>query len=118
MRVRALVLSVVLPLALVLLPAPPAQAASYFAGTYSSSQGSRYYEGYVPTSYRPGVPMPLVVGLHGCTQEAEDIRTATRFNELAEARGFIVVYPQQTTAVNSEPSRFSCRLLVGGATGG
>lgn len=100
MRLRALVLSVLLP-ALLLLPAPPAQAATYFSGTYSNSQGSRYYEGFVPSSYRAGVAMPLVVGLHGCTQEAEDLRTATRFNDLAEEKGFLVVYPQQTTFANS-----------------
>lgn len=100
MRLRALVLSALLP-AVLLLPAPPAQAATYFSGTYSNSQGSRYYEGYVPTSYRAGTAMPLVVGLHGCTQEAEDIRSASRFNDLAEEKGFLVVYPQQTTFANS-----------------
>ena len=101
MRVRALVLSVLLPVALLALPAPPAQASTFFSGTYSNSQGSRYYEGFVPSSYRSGVAMPLVVGLHGCTQESEDLRTSTRFNDLAEEKGFLVVYPQQTTFANS-----------------
>lgn len=101
MRLRALLLSAILPAALLALPAPPAHAATWFSGTYSNSQGSRYYEGFVPSSYQAGVAMPLVVGLHGCTQEAEDLRTATRFNALAEEKGFLVVYPQQTTFANS-----------------
>jgi len=100
-RVRALVLLTALLAAVTVLPTPTAQASTFFSGTYSNSQGSRYYEGFVPTSYRAGTPMPLVVGLHGCTQEAEDIRTASRFNTLAESRGFLVVYPQQTTFANS-----------------
>ncbi len=38
---------------------------------------------------------PIVVVLHGCLTGATDI-AGTGWNELADARGFIVVYPQQS----------------------
>jgi poly(3-hydroxybutyrate) depolymerase len=37
--------------------------------------------------------MPLMVVLHGCTQTADSVRQLTRFDQLAEAKGFIVVSP-------------------------
>jgi poly(hydroxyalkanoate) depolymerase family esterase len=42
----------------------------------------------------------LVVALHGCTQTADVFRQLTRFDALAGAKGFIVVYPEQTTSHN------------------
>lgn len=55
---------------------------------------SRDYWLYVPR--RPVRPhAPLVVYLHGCNQDAEDVAVGTRWNALAEARGWIVVYPDQ-----------------------
>jgi poly(hydroxyalkanoate) depolymerase family esterase len=45
--------------------------------------------------------MPLVVVLHGCTQSAEVMRQLTRVDELAETRGFIAVYPEQSSSANN-----------------
>jgi poly(hydroxyalkanoate) depolymerase family esterase len=36
---------------------------------------------------------PLVMVLHGCNQDHVDMQTITRFDELADRYGFIVVYP-------------------------
>ena len=52
---------------------------------------------YLPPVADPG-PLPLVVMLHGCQQSATDFATATRMNELAERKGFAVLYPQQSAA--------------------
>jgi poly(hydroxyalkanoate) depolymerase family esterase len=81
-------------------PAPGSTGAT-MSGTYSGSAGSRTYTGYVPSSYAKGTAMPLVVVLHGCTQSADVIRQLTRFDQLAEARGFIAVFPEQPSSANS-----------------
>lgn len=42
-----------------------------------------------------GTNVPLVVALHGCSQDAEDYE-AVGWNALADAHGFLVAYPQTT----------------------
>jgi poly(hydroxyalkanoate) depolymerase family esterase len=67
---------------------------------FQSEAGARKYWLYVPSSYDAAKPLPLVVMLHGCTQDANDLARGTRMNERAEAQGFIVVYPEQPVANN------------------
>jgi poly(hydroxyalkanoate) depolymerase family esterase len=69
--------------------------------TYTANAGTIGYELYVPASYTPGTPMPLVVALHGCTQTAAAFRTLSHLDEQADASGFIVAYPEQTEGNNS-----------------
>ena len=61
-----------------------------------------HYWLYWPSS-APATPRPLVVMLHGCGQTAPEFAQGTRMNELAERKGFAVLYPQQS--VTSEASR-------------
>jgi poly(hydroxyalkanoate) depolymerase family esterase len=79
----------------------PARAGSHFYGTYTNAWGSRYYRGYVPSSYQPGVAMPLVVGLHGCTETALGFAILSELETYAEQRGFIVVFPEQNYYANN-----------------
>jgi poly(hydroxyalkanoate) depolymerase family esterase len=72
---------------------PSAQPSSK---TFSGTFGSLQYQGYVPSSYKSGTAVPLVVALHGCTQTADGFRQLTKWDALAEAKGFIVVFPQQS----------------------
>lgn len=66
--------------------------------SYSNAAGTREYMLYVPSKLKKDAP--LLVYLHGCTQTADDAALGTRFNELAEAEGFIVAYPEQDPAAN------------------
>lgn len=85
--------------------APDAQAAAPAAGrvfehVHAGPAGSRAYRLYVPSSYRPGRPMPLVLMLHGCQQDPDDFARGTRMNEVAEERGLLVAYPAQARSAN------------------
>lgn len=52
-----------------------------------------HYAVYVPSSRRPGAVMPLVVVLHGCTTTADQQAAASGYDQLAEQRRFVVLYP-------------------------
>ena len=82
-------------------PLPGSWKQSYFSATSPAraASGKRMaYWLYLPSSASAAAPLPLVVMLHGCQQTAPDFAAATRMNQLAERKGFAVLYPQQSAA--------------------
>ncbi|MFL5382552.1 MAG: alpha/beta hydrolase family esterase [Longimicrobiaceae bacterium] len=73
-----------------------AQSGTFEWHTHSSEAGTRRYKLFVPTSVDARRPAPLVVMLHGCTQDPDDFARGTRFNQLAAEKGVIVAWPEQT----------------------
>ncbi len=65
-------------------------------GSLVSSGKRRRYLLYVPKSYNPAIPAPLVITIHGFAQYPAHQMGLTRWNELANEHGFLVVYPAGT----------------------
>ncbi|MFB6243646.1 MAG: PHB depolymerase family esterase, partial [Halobaculum sp.] len=80
--------------------------ASTAGGTMSAADGTytdEYHDGLHYTKYVPSGASggePLVVMLHGCSQEPDEFAYATGANDLAEQEGFVVVYPDQSSFSN------------------
>jgi poly(hydroxyalkanoate) depolymerase family esterase len=83
----------------VTVPTLPGETSSH---VHRGVAGARPYTLYVPTTGTG--PRPLVVMLHGGTQDAASFAAATRMCELGERHGFLVAHPEQVTSAN--PMRY------------
>ncbi|MGH6645791.1 extracellular catalytic domain type 1 short-chain-length polyhydroxyalkanoate depolymerase [Aquabacterium sp.] len=81
--------------------ATPNDAGRFLAGRHTDAIGARDYKLYVPPGHA-GQALPLVVMLHGCTQDPDDFAAGTGMNEAARAQGFFVLYPAQTQHANAQ----------------
>ena len=79
---------------------PKGSAGEFIAGSYAHQHGTRPYKLYIPKSYAAGKALPLVVMLHGCTQNPDDFAVGTQMNTIAEERQCLVLYPAQTKSAN------------------
>ncbi len=73
--------------------------AQFLTQRFSCHAGTREYKLYLP-AHTPQGRRPLLVMLHGCTQDADDFAAGTRMNTLAENLGMLVAYPVQTKGAN------------------
>jgi poly(hydroxyalkanoate) depolymerase family esterase len=80
-------------------PVTVPDGAAYLTRTFACEAGSRDYKLYIP-SHMDGRKLPLIIMLHGCTQNPDDFAVGTRMNQLAEEHGFVVAYPRQPTKAN------------------
>ncbi len=84
------------PASLVVTP-PPGRFGAF---SYTNAAGTRAYRLYVPAS-GTSEALPLIVMLHGGTQDAAAFAAATGMNGLAEREKFLVAYPEQARSANA-----------------
>ncbi|MCX6032069.1 MAG: hypothetical protein NT169_22580 [Chloroflexi bacterium] len=65
-------------------------------GQIVSGGQRRSYLLHVPASYDPAIPAPLVISIHGFAEWPAHQMQISRWNDLADRHGFIVVYPAGT----------------------
>jgi poly(hydroxyalkanoate) depolymerase family esterase len=70
--------------------------------SFTNSAGTRAYKVYVPGGHerKGGKRLPVVVMLHGCTQNPDDFAAGTKMNAIAEREQCLVVYPAQSQSAN------------------
>jgi poly(hydroxyalkanoate) depolymerase family esterase len=112
MRWRAPLVILTLLLGLTTLPSTEVFGGRLESDTLSAMQypGSRdrQYQVYIPNSYTGDEPVPMVMVLHGCKQTQSNMVQETRFRELADSQGFIVVYPFITSYPSAESRNLNC----------
>ena len=76
------------------------RAGQFITREISTEHGQRRYKVFIPASYNGSTALPLVVMLHGCTQDPDDIARGTQLNELADQESVLVAYPEQPETAN------------------
>jgi polyhydroxybutyrate depolymerase len=93
-----------------LLASPPADSAlsatpvkwSYGENSYTITgrpEGTRSWYLYIPESYQASQSVSLVLALHGLGDTAQSFTHDVNLTNIAEAEGFILVYPQGSTGL-------------------
>ena len=79
-------------------------AGEFKEGSHTHASLTRRYKLYTPPGVAGdvGKSLPLVVMLHGCTQNPDDFAAGTGMNELAREQGFCVLYPAQAADANPQ----------------
>ena len=72
----------------------------FLDSSFTGATGTRAFKLFAPAGFA-GEALPLVVMLHGCSQDPDDFAAGTRMNELAHEQGFFVLYPAQAARSNS-----------------
>jgi len=70
---------------------------------------------YVPSSYDGSKAVPVVMSIHGYTASAASMVEESRWHDVAEKEGFIVVYPQGMVRDLPMMGNVPCAMWLGGA---
>ena len=70
---------------------------------------------YVPSSYDGSKAVPVVMSIHGYTASAASMVEESRWHEIAEKEGFIVIYPQGHVRDLPLMGNVPCAMWLGGA---
>ena len=76
-------------------------AGDFISGSHTHAGLTRDYKLYVPPQHADRA-LPLVVMLHGCTQNPDDFAAGTDMNARAREQGFFVLYPAQSQDGNAQ----------------
>lgn len=99
MKFKQLAILLILSASLLAIPIT-ANAGEWVSGSVSNASGSRNYSLWVPSTYDKRKTTPLVMMLHGCMQNAENLAAISGMNLVADQNNFLVVYPEQTKEAN------------------
>lgn len=73
----------------------------WVTGARAEAAGARPWRLWLPRGHDASRPTPLVVLLHGCTQDAADVARGARVESHADAAGVMVLLPEQPTWGNA-----------------
>lgn len=78
-------------------------AGDFISGRYTGARGQHDYKLYIPPQAAQSErPLPLIVMLHGCTQNPDDFARGTAMNDAAREQGCYVLYPAQSQQANPQ----------------
>ncbi len=80
----------------------PALTGNWLAGAAIGPAGARRYRLFKPPGAHESVPLPLLVMLHGCDQDAAGFARSTRLQALAARAGFMLLFPEQDRLANAQ----------------
>ena len=80
-------------------PAAESGPGVFTSGTHTHASLTRRFKLYTPPG-NAGQELPLVVMLHGCTQNPDDFAAGTAMNLRAREQNFMVLYPEQSYDAN------------------
>ncbi|MEP6503526.1 MAG: PHB depolymerase family esterase, partial [Betaproteobacteria bacterium] len=74
----------------------------WLTGLATGPAGARRFHLFRPAGLRPDGSPPLLVMLHGCSQDGAAFAKSTRMNAIAAREGFLVLYPEQDRLANAQ----------------
>ena len=83
-------------------PPPKPAAGQWTSASASGVSGAKRYRLYKPPGVRRGERLPLLVMLHGCLQDAQELADVSQMNRIAARERFFVLYPEQNSLSHAQ----------------